>query len=58
MCSSQFGMDAVFPNLYNDNPVSAIVVRIEALWKILYGMFCFLASDINWRWVVAERASP
>jgi len=58
VCSFQFGIDVVLPNLYNDRPVSAIVVRIEALWNILYGMFCFLHSRISCIWVVAERESP
>lgn len=58
VCSLQFGMLAVFPNLYNCNPVSAIVIMIDALWKTLYSIFCFFASSINCVCVVAERESP
>lgn len=58
VCSFQFGMLAVFPNLYNCNPVSAIVIMIEALWKTWQSIFCFLHSTTSCICVVADKESP
>jgi len=44
---SHAGREAVFPNLYKDNPVSPIAVNIDALWKILNGIFSFLHFKIK-----------
>src|SRR3989344_7700023 len=53
-----FGIEAIFPKLYNINPVSPIAVNIEEPWIASTLIFLLIASNIKAECVVAEKTSP